>query len=186
VTTGDLLMDQAVARFQGNWQRPEQRHLDDLKRQVTGMDMSMTDFRQMVDAFLDKYGRREMAALTTDIATKTLSKAQDTVLSLCGIDPRFRSVAGMETVFVSWRENDYRGQTLPDGNQLVEHAGKMKAGCVVNEQTKGQSHANTTNANHRNSRRGTEQSAHPTGPAAADLNRFSHYNRNRANRQSGA
>lgn len=181
ITTGDPLMDQAVARSKGEWNRRDKRHLDDLVKQVTGLGMTMTDFRAMVDAFLEKYGRREMAALDTDLAARALSKAQDVVLSLCGIDARFRSVAGMESVFASWRENDYRGATLPDGSQIVEHAGKMKAGAVVNENCnqKGQT-PHASNTHHRNSSGRPEQPAHSAGSAAPD---FSRYNRNRANRQ---
>lgn len=180
VTTGDPLVDQAVARGKGEWNRRDKRHLDDLVKQVTGLGMTMTDFRAMVDAFLDKYGRREMAAMDTDLASKTLAKAQDAVLSLCGIDARFRSVAGLEAVFVSWRENDYRGATLPDGGQLVEHAGKMKAGAIQSN-LKGQT-PHASQAQHRNPISGgrPEQPAYSAGPAATD---FSRYNRNRANRQ---
>jgi hypothetical protein len=123
--TGDLLMDQAAAKFNGAAHR---HHIDGITKQVEGLGLTMAGFREMVDAFLGKHGLLDMVSLDTDLATRTLTKAQTVILSLCGIDPRFRSVEGLQSVFDSWKENDYRGKTLPSGDQLVEHAGKMRAG----------------------------------------------------------
>lgn len=178
VGAGDPLINQAVARFNGEWQRREKHAIDGLTGQVAALDVTMPVFREMVDTFLDKHGLKEVAGLDTDLATRTLTRAQQIILSICAISPRFRSVADLESIFTSWRENDYRGDTLPNGDQLIEHAGKMKAGAVVCERKKGQTPhvaANTT-ATHRNSSGRAEQPANTAGRTATD---FSRYNRNR-------
>jgi len=142
--TGDVCMDAALARFEGTWgRRNEQQVVDGLTRQVEALGLTRDGFRLLVDEFLRKYGKLEMASLQTETATKALAKAQDIVLSICGIDRRFRSVAGLNTIFASWSANDYRGASLPTGEQLLEHAGKMKAGAVTCER-KGGTHANSS------------------------------------------
>lgn len=182
--TGDPLMDQATARFKGQWGgNREQHHLDELQRQVAAIGLTAEAFRQLVDACLEKYGMAAVAALSTDDGVRALTRAQTTMLAICAIDERFRSVAGLESIFVSWRENDYRGESLPNSTQLIEHAGKMKAGAVASEAKKGQVSHGSTNAVHRNGGGRLEQPAYSAGSAAPD---FSRYNRNKASRQPSA
>lgn len=181
-TTSDPLINQAIARFNGQWGNREQHHLDELQKQVQSLGLTPAAFRQLVDACLGKYGMTAVAALNTDEGVRALTRAQTTMLAICAIDERFRSTEGLESIFSSWRENDYRGASLPNSTQLIEHAGKMKAGAVSPEPKKGQTpHANQ-NAQHRNSSGRPEQPARPAGPTPD----FSRYNRNKANRQPTA
>lgn len=129
----EALMQIATDKFRngGNYQVNGGHHsIDGLTEQVKELGMDVVTYREMVDAFLQKYGMLELSVLKTDHACRTHTKAKQAVLSLCGIDPRFRTVAGMETVFQSWTANDWRGDSLPNADQLIEHAGKMKAGAV--------------------------------------------------------
>lgn len=137
-------MNAARDRFNGvSHRNVEHRHIDGIAKQYTTLGLTSEEFTGMVNAFLAKYGMEEMVNLDTEHATRMLTRAQTVILSLCGTEKRFRSVAGLQSVFDSWAANDWRGDTLPSGDQLIEHAGKMKANVVVCErkdttQTKGQ------------------------------------------------
>lgn len=95
-------------------------------------------FRLMVDAFLDGCASKPLADAGGERGEQTLLYAQEQTLTLCRMDARFRSVGGIESVFASWRENDYRGDTVPNSKQVLEHASKMACDKVVNERMRGQ------------------------------------------------
>ena len=111
--------------------RTEQLFVDGLMPQVKSVGLDVKTFREMVDYVLAKHGKLDMVQADTEFGRKALSKAQEACLTLAKTDPKFRSVQGIESVYQSWYDNDWRWETLPTMNQLVEHAGMMKAGAVV-------------------------------------------------------
>lgn len=114
--------------------RPEQQYLDGLKRQVAGLGLDMASFRSLVDHILDKHGKLAIARLETADGVQALRKAQECVLALLVTDKAaYGSTDGIETIYASWMANDWRAPTMPSLNQLVEHAGLMTKGVVVNE-----------------------------------------------------
>jgi hypothetical protein len=87
-------------------------------------------FRLMVEEFLRRYGKDSAVNGTSDIAQRTLARAQQVVLGLCEVGDDFRTVSALDRVFASWEQNDWRNG-LPTGEQLVDHACLMRAGRVI-------------------------------------------------------
>lgn len=124
------LAQAATDKFNGNGKKPaEVHHLDGLTKQVESWGMTMPAFREMVDAFLDRYGMVEIANLDTELGIKTLTKAQSKVKEICAHGEQFRTVAGLSGAFSDWYATDWRGKKgeKPTGDQLVEHIGVMKS-----------------------------------------------------------
>ena len=137
--------------------RPEQQYLDGLKRQVAGLGLDMAIFRSLVDHILDKHGKIAIARLETADGVQALRKAQECVLALLVTDKAaYGSTDGIETIYASWMANDWRSPTMPRLNQLVEHAGLMTKGVVVNEKDRANTGraGNNTGRTDRQNRRG--------------------------------
>jgi len=90
-------------------------------------------FRQMVDAYLTRVGKKKLADLENETGEQTLFEAQNTILDLCVLDRMFRTVANVESVFDSWMENSWAWATTPSKKQFLEHASQMASGTVKNE-----------------------------------------------------
>lgn len=100
------------------------------------LGVTAEQFRLMVDAFLGGCASKPLADAGGERGEQALLFAQEQVLTLCRMDARFRNVGGIESIFTSWRENDYRGNTIPNSKQALEHASKMACNKVVNERSK--------------------------------------------------
>lgn len=94
------------------------------------------EFRLMVDAFLTGCASKPLADAGGQSGEQVLLYAQEQVLQICRVGAQFRSPEGIELIFKSWRENDWRGETVPNSKQVLEHASKMVCGQVVNERRK--------------------------------------------------
>lgn len=90
-------------------------------------------FREMTDCLLLGCGKKSRADVNSDDGEQVLLHAQAVVLNLIQLSPNFRSVKGIESIFKSWQDNDYRGDSAPSSAQVIEHAGKMTDGKVVCE-----------------------------------------------------
>ena len=90
-------------------------------------------FRQMVDAYLTRIGKKKLADMENDTGEQTLFEAQNTILDLCVLDRMFRTVASVGSVFDSWLENSWAWATTPSKKQFLEHASQMASGTVKNE-----------------------------------------------------
>jgi hypothetical protein len=96
--------------------------------QAKALGVDAAAFRLVVDALLDGFGKKALADAGDE---KTLNHAQEVALIVMGISERFRVPAGVASVFKSWRDNDWRGDSLPTSEQLKEHASLMAAGKVT-------------------------------------------------------
>jgi hypothetical protein len=96
--------------------------------QAKALGVDAMAFRLVVDALLDGFGKKALADAGDE---KTLNHAQDVALIVMGISERFRTPTGVATVFKSWHDNDWRGDSLPTSEQYKEHASLMAAGKVV-------------------------------------------------------
>ena len=92
------------------------------------LGVDAANFRLVVDALLDGFGKKPLADAGDD---RTLNYAQEVALVVMGISERFRTPAGVQSIFSSWRENDWRGDSLPTSEQLKEHASLMASGKVT-------------------------------------------------------
>lgn len=90
-------------------------------------------FREMVDCLLAGCAKRALADTDSPDGEQVLLHAQSTTLTLVKLDTRFRSVTGIQSIFDSWENNDFRGGTVPSSGQVLEHASKMVAGKVTCE-----------------------------------------------------
>ena len=90
-------------------------------------------FRQMVDAYLTRIGKKKLADMENDTGEQALFEAQNTILDLCVLDRMFRTVASVGSVFDSWLENSWAWATTPSKKQFLEHASQMASGTVKNE-----------------------------------------------------
>ena len=113
----------ATAADRGQFRRPEMQYLDGLKSQVKAQGLTMAQFVPMVNVILEKRGEAKLAQQAGKFGADALRNAQEAALSILQLDPaRFGSAAGIESVFQSWEENDYRGKTTPSHAQLTNHA----------------------------------------------------------------
>lgn len=105
------------------------RNCDQYTSQASKLGVGPEPFRLMVDAVLTATGKIALANTTGEIGQKTLNRAKDTVITLLEMKPR--TVEDVEAILISWRENDYRGESPPSFEQVVEHASAMDAGTHV-------------------------------------------------------
>lgn len=97
-------------------------------------------FRLLCDEFLTGFGRKARAYAEED--GRSLNHAQKLTLELVRMSELFRVEGGIERVFHSWRDNDYRGDTPPTSEQFMDHASLLSDGRVVNTR-KDKSNANS-------------------------------------------
>ncbi|GIV81803.1 MAG: hypothetical protein KatS3mg051_1157 [Anaerolineae bacterium] len=109
-------------------QRREKVLIDGLMAQVRAHDMEPSQFRELVDHLLTRFGKLELANSDTSNGTRVLSHAQETTLDLVRLG--YRTPEAIDSIFESWRRNDYRGDTMPTSRQLLEHAAHMRNGMV--------------------------------------------------------
>lgn len=100
----------------------------DLMVQVKRMGVGAKQFRLMVDVLLDGCGKKPLADAGDE---RVLKRAQEVVLTLMIVSDKFKTPEGIQSIFDSWRENDYRGDTVPSSEQVKEHASLMASGKVV-------------------------------------------------------
>jgi hypothetical protein len=85
-------------------------------------------FRLLVDALLDGFGKKPLADAGDE---RTLNYAQELAILIMGVSEQFRTPDGIAAIFKSWRDNDWRGDSLPTSEQLKEHASLMASGKVT-------------------------------------------------------
>ncbi len=92
------------------------------------LGLSASQFRQLADAVIDGCGKKPLADAGDD---RVIERAQWAALLLVKMGDNFKTVEGIKAIFQSWRENDYRGDTVPSSQQLLDHASLMVVGKVV-------------------------------------------------------
>jgi hypothetical protein len=113
--------------------RPQQnqakRNCDHFTGQASKFGVGPEPFRHMVDAVLDATGKTSLANTNGDLGQQTLNASKQTVVDL--LEMGRRTIEDVETVLISWRENDWRGASPPSFKQIVEHASAMDAGTHI-------------------------------------------------------
>lgn len=97
-----------------------------MKAKKLGLDAEQ--FRLLVDALLDGFGQKPLADAGDD---RVINHAQLVTLRVMGVSEKFRTPDGIASIFASWKENDYRGDTVPTSDQFKEHASLMASNKVV-------------------------------------------------------
>lgn len=92
------------------------------------LGVSAEQFRLVVDSLLDGFGKKPLADAGDE---RTLNHAQLVALTVMGISEKFRTPEGIADIFASWRENDYRGDTVPTSEQFKDHASLMASNKVT-------------------------------------------------------
>jgi len=110
-------------------QNQTKRNADHYTGQASKHGVGPEPFRLMVDAVLDATGKTSLANTSGDTGQQVLNQAKEAVITL--IEMGRRTVEDVQTILVSWRENDYRGSSAPSFGQIVEHASAMDAGTHI-------------------------------------------------------
>ncbi|TXH54717.1 MAG: hypothetical protein E6Q97_10265 [Desulfurellales bacterium] len=92
------------------------------------LGLDAEQFRLLVDSLLDGFGQKPLADAGDD---RVISHAQLVALRIMGISEKFRTPEGIASIFASWKENDFRGDTLPTSDQFKEHASLMASNKVT-------------------------------------------------------
>lgn len=114
-------------------QNQAKRNCDHFMTQAAKHNIGPEPFRLMVDAVLQATGKLAIANTSGEYGQKVLNQAKETVVSLLEIRPR--TVEDVEAIFVSWRENDYRGASPPTFEQILDHASAMDAGTHITKRS---------------------------------------------------
>jgi len=108
--------------------QPAQRTVAERLLEAKALGLSAEQFRLVVDALLDGFGKRALVDAGDDVV---LGFVQDIALTVVKMSDRFKDTEGVKAIFSSWREYDWRGKTsLPTSEQFKEHASLMVAGKV--------------------------------------------------------
>lgn len=108
--------------------QPAQRTVAERLLEAKALGLSAEQFRLVVDALLDGFGKRALVDAGDDVV---LGFVQDIALTVVKMSDRFKDSEGIKAIFSSWREFDWRGKTsLPTSEQFKEHASLMVAGKV--------------------------------------------------------
>lgn len=91
-----------------------------------GVDETM--FRSVVDALLVGFGKKPLADAGDD---RVLNFTQDLAVMVMAMSEKFRTPSGIDSIFASWKENDYRGDTVPTSDQFKEHASLIASNKVT-------------------------------------------------------
>ncbi len=91
------------------------------------LGLSASQFRQNTDALLAGFGKTALVEAGDD---SQLNQAQELTVIMARMAERFRTTEGINSVFTSWKNNDYRGSTTPTPTQYKEHASLILAGKV--------------------------------------------------------
>lgn len=92
------------------------------------LGLSPEQFRLNTDTLLAGFGKTALVDAGDDVA---LNHAQELTLTMARMGEQFKTIDGLNSVFDSWKANDYRGDTTPSSTQYKEHASLMVAGKVV-------------------------------------------------------
>lgn len=96
--------------------------------EAKALGLTEESYRQVVDALLVGFGKKSLVDAGDD---ETLNFVQGLAITVMRISERFRTPAGIKSIFDSWAANDWRGKdSLPTSTQFKEHAGKMADGKV--------------------------------------------------------
>lgn len=133
-------------------------------------------FRALCDELLTGFGKKARAYAEDD--GRTLNHAQQLTLELIRMNELFRVKGGIERVFQSWRDNDYRGDSLPTSEQFMDHASLLSDGRVVNNR-RDKNHANGNNKRTDSGTRTTQDgyvdlSTYTSGRPLPPVNRIKH------------
>jgi hypothetical protein len=109
--------------------KTEQAQINERVLEAQSLGVAPERFRLLCDELLTGFGKTARAYAEED--GRSLNYAQKLTLELVRMDNLFRVTGGIERIFASWRENDYRGDTLPTSEQFMDHASLMSAGRVV-------------------------------------------------------
>lgn len=108
--------------------QPAQRTVAERLLEAKAIGLSAEQFRLVVDALLDGFGKRALVDAGDDVV---LGFVQDIAITVVKMSDRFKDSEGIKAIFSSWREFDWRGKSsLPTSEQFKEHASLMVAGKV--------------------------------------------------------
>lgn len=115
--------------------------MDNLRSNVEKHNLSMAQFRVIVDRYLEIYGQMAIVDSETPMGDRALSEAQDCCVTLLstGIDTPDKLAALIDHFCGhGWNGKpvaDNKRRTLPSTKQLIEYAGQYAAGRFTMEKT---------------------------------------------------